>query len=299
MNEILSVSGLTKHYGSIQAISDLELQIEHGQVFGILGPNGSGKTTTLSIITGIIHANSGSYQWFGRDPSPESLQKIGSLVEIPYFYPYLSLLQNLKIIATIKNIPEEDIGRVLGLTNLLSRKHSKFSTLSLGMKQRLGISAAMLGNPEVLVLDEPTNGLDPEGFAEVRELILQEARNGKTIILASHILDEVEKVCSHVAVLKQGKVIARGKVHELMAGDDVVRVTTEKPEALKDLLVREGWTKTITKENGDLVITLTDDKSPRDLNAFAFEKGHVLDKIQVSKHSLESQFLELVKNNTH
>jgi ABC-2 type transport system ATP-binding protein len=154
----------------------------------------------------------------------------------------------------------------------------------------------MLGNPEILVLDEPTNGLDPEGFAEVRELILQEARNGKTIILASHILDEVEKVCSHVAVLKEGRSIAIGRVHELLAGDDVVRVTTDKPDALQELLVREGWTKSIKKENGDLVITLVQDKSPRDLNAFAFEKGFVLDRIQVTKHSLESQFLELVRN---
>lgn len=295
MSEILKITGLTKKYGSLFAINDLSLNIEKGNVFGILGPNGSGKTTTLSIVTGIIHATQGSFQWFGEKPRPSFYQRIGSLIETPNFYPYLSLFQNLQIVSKIKGIPRKDINHVLGLTNLLARKHSQFITLSLGMKQRLGIAAAMLGNPEVLVLDEPTNGLDPEGFAEVRELIMQEASAGKTIILASHVLDEVEKVCSHVAILKEGKILTSGKVHELLHKDDLIKITTKKSDELYDALIRGGWTKTIEKEKNEILLTLTSDKSPGDLNEFAFKNGFILDKIEVLKQSLESQFLEIVK----
>ncbi len=295
MREVLTISGLTKNYGRLTAISSVSLEIMQGQVFGILGPNGSGKTTTLAIITGILQASHGHYKWFGEKPKPTSLQRIGSLIETPNFYPYLSLFNNLKILTTIKSVPEEDITRVLGLTNLLARKHSKYNTLSLGMKQRLGLAAAILGDPEVLVLDEPTNGLDPEGFAEVRKLILNEAERGKTIILASHILDEVEKVCSHVAILKRGTLIASGKVHELLSGDDVIKITTDNPSELKDLMVRGGWIKTAEIKNTGIVLTLAEGKSPRDLNAFAFENGFILEKIEITKYSLESQFLELVK----
>ncbi len=295
MNEVLKISGLTKYYGKIVAIDDLSLTIEKGNVYGILGPNGSGKTTTLSIITNIIHPTKGNYTWFGEKPTPASLQRIGSLVETPTFYPYLSLYQNLQIITRIKSLPDAGINRVLGETNLLVRKHSRYNTLSLGMKQRMGLAAALLGDPEALVLDEPTNGLDPEGFAEVRELILREAHNGKTIILASHILDEVEKVCSHVAILKTGKVVAAGRVSDLLTKDDVIRITTDKPNELYEALVRGGWIKTINREGNELVLTLVKEKSSGDLNEFAFKNGFVLEKIEIVKQSLESQFLELVK----
>ena len=295
VNEVLKISGLTKRYKNIVAIDNLSLNIEKGNVYGILGPNGSGKTTTLSIVTGIIHPNSGTFHWFGESFSPTSLQRIGALVETPNFYPYLSLYKNLQIVTRIKSLPDDDINRVLGNTNLLTRKHSRFNTLSLGMKQRLGLAAAMLGNPEVLVLDEPTNGLDPEGFAEVREIIMKEAQAGKTILLASHILDEVEKVCSHVAILKTGKVISEGKVNELLVKDDIIRITTNKPDELFEALVRGGWTKKIDKDGAEITLTLNDNRSPRDLNEFAFKNGFVLEKIEVTKQSLESQFLELVK----
>lgn len=295
VNEVLKISGLTKRYKNIVAIDNLSLNIEKGNVYGILGPNGSGKTTTLSIITGILHQDSGSFEWFEKPFTPDSLIRIGALVETPNFYPYLSLYKNLQIVTRIKSIDDDDINRVLGKTNLLPRKHSRFSTLSLGMKQRLGLAAAMLGDPEVLVLDEPTNGLDPEGFAEVRAIILKEAEEGKTILLASHVLDEVEKVCSHVAILKTGKVISNGKVHELLIKDDIVRITTNKPDELFEALVRGGWAKKIDKENDEIILTLMDNKSPGELNEFAFKNGFVLEKIEITKQSLESQFLELVK----
>lgn len=295
MNEVIQISNLSKRYKKIIAIQNLSFSVKKGQVYGILGPNGSGKTTTLSILTGIIHKDSGSFQWFGKDPTPDSLKRIGTLIETPNFYPYLSLYQNLKIIAQIKSCSYSDISRVLGITNLLTRKHSKFMTLSLGMKQRLGIAATLLGDPEVLVLDEPTNGLDPEGIAEIREIIIKQAENGKTILIASHILDEVEKVCSHVAILKEGKVISEGSVHALLSGDEIIHIVTKKQDEFMEALVREGLVKTIEKVDDEIVLSLTKGSSSGDLNEFAFKNGFVLEKIEVSKQSLESQFLELIK----
>ena len=295
MNEIIKISNLSKRYKNIIAIQNLSLSVKKGQVYGILGPNGSGKTTTLSILAGIIHEDSGSFQWFGKAPAPDSLKRIGTLIESPNFYPYLSLYQNLEIITKIKSCPDSDISRVLGITNLLVRKHSKFMTLSLGMKQRLGIAAALLGDPEVLVLDEPTNGLDPEGIAEIREIIIKQAEDGKTILIASHILDEVEKVCSHVAILKEGKVISEGSVHALLSEDEIIHIVTKKQDEFIEALVREGLVKNIEKIDDEIVLSLAEGSSSGDLNEFAFKKGFVLEKIEVSKQSLESQFLELIK----
>ncbi len=295
MSEILKITNLSKRYKNINAIQDVSLSIEKGQVYGILGPNGSGKTTTLSILTGIIHSDAGTFQWFEKNPSPDSLKRIGSLIETPNFYPYLSLFQNLKIVTRIKSCTETDITRVLGITNLLTRKHSKFMTLSLGMKQRLGIAAALLGNPDVLVLDEPTNGLDPEGIAEIREIIIKIAKEGKTIIIASHILDEVEKVCTHVAILKKGKVISSGSVKRLLSGQEAIHIVTQKQDEFIEAIVREGMVKNIEKSEDELILTLNKGYSPGNLNEFAFKNGFVLEKIEVKKQNLETQFLELIK----
>lgn len=295
MNTILEIQSLSKSYGSIQAINKISFSIEKGNVYGILGPNGSGKTTTLSIITGLIHADSGTYKWFGEPSSPATYRKIGSLIETPNFYPYLTLEQNLKIITGIKSLPPEEITRVLETVKLLPRIHSKYNTLSLGMKQRLGLAAALLGNPEVLVLDEPTNGLDPEGIAEVREIVIKEAEKGKTILLASHILDEVEKVCSHVAILKKGSILASGKVHELLEKEDEIRLTTEHAEKFHEALVREGWVKTIERNGKELRLILNTGKTPGELNEFAFKNGVLLEELEIIKQSLENQFLEIIK----
>ncbi|MGF1584652.1 MAG: ABC transporter ATP-binding protein [Bacteroidales bacterium] len=296
MQKILEIHQLSKHYGKIKAVNKLNLEVEQGQVFGILGPNGSGKTTTLSVIMGIIKHQSGSFTWFGNSGSDHSWKKkVGSLIEVPNFYPYLSLFNNLKIVAQIKEVPVDDIDRVLKITKLFQRKYSSYNTLSLGMKQRLAIASVLLGDPDVMVLDEPTNGLDPEGIAEVREIIQTEAGKGKTVILASHILAEVEKVCTHAAVLKDGELLASGKVSELLGSEHVFLISSPDIGLLEEPLVRSGMVKTIERKGNDLYISCNTSVTSAELNKFAFEHGVVLDRIDPVKKSLESQFLELVK----
>ena len=233
---VLSISGLSKHYGSIKAVDDLSLEINRGEVFGLLGPNGSGKTTTLGIILDVIRPNKGSFHWFGQIPVKDARKRIGSILEVPVFYPYLSAVRNLRIIADIKGIPYDGIDDTLNITGLLDRKNSSFRTYSLGMKQRLAIAAAMLGEPEVMILDEPTNGLDPKGIVDIRELILKVASRGTTIILASHILDEVQKMCSHVAILAAGRKLFSGRVDEVLNDSQWVELSAHKMDALKLVL---------------------------------------------------------------
>jgi ABC-2 type transport system ATP-binding protein len=295
MNSILETQHLSKSYRSVKAIKNLSLKIESGQAYGLLGPNGSGKTTTLSIVMGILKQDGGNYRWFGEKPYPRQRTKIGSLIENPNFYPYLNLEKNLMVICKIKGIGFEDIERVLKVTKLFDRKRSKFRTLSLGMKQRLGIAAALLGDPDVLVLDEPTNGLDPEGIAEVRETVLEQVRKGKTLILASHILSEVEKICSHVAILKNGDLLASGSVKELLTEEEVVEFSSTDNEKLAKILKTNNIVYDIKKENGLLVATLSKGNCIADLNQFAFGNNIIIDHLLSRKKSLEAQFLELVK----
>lgn len=295
LETVLEITNLSKSYGRIRAVKNLSVEVGPGHVFGILGPNGSGKTTTLAIITGVIASDTGEYRWFGQYPRAALRKNIGSLIEVPNYYPYLNLIKNLAVVARIKGKPLNDIERVLKLVNLWDRRKSRYDTLSLGMKQRLSLAAVLLGDPSVLVLDEPANGLDPEGIAEVRGIILQEREKQKTIVLASHILDEVEKVCTHVAVLKNGESIAQGRVHELLAVDDPVIVSCQEADRLKEELVRAGLSESIEKDGNKLVILLKKGKEARDINEFAFSKGIVLDHLETRKKSLESQFLELVK----
>lgn len=295
METVLKINNLSKNYGNIQAVKEVSFEIKKGEVYGILGPNGSGKTTTLAVVLGILQANGGSFQWFGEPLSKYTRRRIGSLVETPNFYPYLTLWENLKIVAKIKDAPEDDINYALGVANLLKRKHTNFGYLSLGMKQRMSMASVLIGNPEVLVLDEPTNGLDPEGFAEVRHIIQTQAKEGKTIILASHILDEVEKVCSHAAILKSGELIANGKVGELLSTEETVFVQTENQEELLKLLNESDIATKTYRSDEDLAVVLNSKYKSTDLSKFCFEKGYPLSKIVVKKQSLEDQFLQLVK----
>lgn len=240
-NNILSINGITKKYGNITAVNNLSFVVPQGSIFGILGPNGSGKTTTLGIILDVLKANSGNFSWFGEDTNKNCRNRIGSLLETPNFYHYLSAFDNLKITQEInKRGNEYSIEEALHIVRLTERKNYKFKTYSLGMKQRLAIAAALLGNPDVLVFDEPTNGLDPVGIVEIRELIKQLAQQGKTIIMASHLLDEVEKVCTHVAIMKRGNLITSGSVNEVIANEEIVELSAENNNQLFSILSKIG-----------------------------------------------------------
>lgn len=290
---ILETNQLNKHYGRIQAVSDLSLSVAEGNIFGILGPNGSGKTTTLGIVLGITLPDSGTYQWFEGKYGDNARRHIGALLETPNFYPYLNAAENLAIVAHIKKVSHPPIDELLDMVNLLSRKTSDFRTYSLGMKQRLAIAATMIGDPDILIFDEPTNGLDPLGIAEVRDTLLQIAQRGKTILMASHILDEVEKICSHVAIIKNGKLLVTGTVGSILSNEVTVEVAAENMGLLKDMLSGSQMVSSIELKKDKLMVHLKDPFTAIDLNKLAFEKGIVLSFLATRKKRLEEEFLEI------
>ena len=292
MSSILSISNLVKKYPSLFAVSNLSLEVEKGSVYGILGPNGSGKTTTLGIILGVINQTSGSYSWFDNKNIAESRKEIGSLLETPNFYHYMSAWDNLRITAKIKNVPETDIQRVASLVELDQRLTDKFRTFSLGMKQRLAIGAALLGNPKVLVLDEPTNGLDPQGIVEIRELIRKISKEGVTILLASHALDEVEKVCSHVCVIKNGKQLFQGNVNEVLSGENMIELSADNIENLKSTLSTFPTVIDIKEENNKLTVKLNEGGEPLELNKQLVKNGIIVNHFVIRTKNLEEFFLE-------
>jgi len=295
---VLSISNLTKKFGRLTAVNNLNLEVKRGQVFGMLGPNGSGKTTTLGMLMSVINPTAGSYSWFGEPPTHHVRKKIGAVLEHPIFYPYLSGQKNLELNAMIKQCPVENIPNVLALVELTDRREDKYKTYSLGMKQRLAIASALLNDPTVLILDEPTNGLDPMGIAEIRELIKKIAANGKTIILASHLLDEVQKVCSHFAILRKGNLIHCGPVEEVSKGTETIEVRADA-ERLNELLMNFGGTSSVARENGYYQVTLRDNFHGKDLNKFLFENGVVADHLVTKKKSLEKMFLEILAEANH
>ena len=294
LDPVLSITGLHKKYGKIHAVNNLSFEIEQGSVFGILGPNGSGKTTTLGIILGVLNADGGQFSWFGNKNSKEDRKKIGAILEQPLFYPYLTAEKNLLIVSKIKGVDSQDIERVLKVVDLFERRNSKFRTFSYGMKQRLAIASALLGKPDVLIFDEPTNGLDPKGIAEIRELIITLAQQGNTIILASHLLDEVQKTCSHVLVLKSGEQLFSGKVKDVLNISDTIEVMSDDQKKLKLALNEYKMVKDITQDNELFVIKLTENITPKELNSHLINKGIVLTHLAMRKKSLEQQFLELL-----
>jgi ABC-type multidrug transport system ATPase subunit len=306
MSAVLSVNNLSKNYGFVKALNGVSFEVPKGSVFGILGPNGSGKTTLLGIVMDVLKANGGNFLWLGKPGSETQRRQIGTLLETPNFYHYLSGEANLKISAAIKEKGKEDIPAVLEKVNLAQRKHSKFSTYSLGMKQRLAIAAALLGNPDILVFDEPTNGLDPAGIAEIRSLIKDLSRQGKTIIMASHILDEVEKVCTHVAIIQKGDLKTVGTVSEVLSGSsskDSDRALTVEIELAADNLSQ--LEEAIKQMPGVLHLHVVDNilsleceetVSATAINKFCFEKGIVLSQLTLKRKSLEKRFLEITGN---
>lgn len=293
METVLSINNLTKHFGRIKAVNNLNLEVKRGQVFGMLGPNGSGKTTTLGMLMGVVNPTAGDFKWFGEAPTHGLRKKIGAVLEHPIFYPYLSGQKNLELNAMVKECSPDNIANVLDLVELTERRNDKYRTYSLGMKQRLAIASALLNEPTVLILDEPTNGLDPMGIAEIRELIKKIAANGKTIILASHLLDEVQKVCTHFAVLKKGTLVHAGPVDEVGKGADTVEVNADVAN-LNEILLAFSGTSSINRENGSYQVALRDGFKSVDLNKYLFDKGVVASHLVTKKKSLEKQFLEIL-----
>ncbi len=290
---ILTIQQLSKKYGKFHAVRALDLSVNAGEVYGILGPNGSGKTTTLGMILNITRPSGGTYQWFGEPENHRHRQRIGVLLETPNFYPYLSAVNNLKVVAAIKRCSTDRIETVLRQVDLWGRHKQPFKTFSLGMRQRLAVGSALLADPEVLVLDEPTNGLDPQGIAEMRHIIQDIAKQGKTIIFASHILDEVEKICSHVAIMKQGQLLAAGPFSEILQSEQHLLVAAEDGVKLQQWASAQSFIAEAQPEGSLIRLSLNTSLSTTEINQRAFNDGIVLSHLQAKHTSLEERFLAL------
>lgn len=299
METILSLKNLDKKFGRVHAVNNLSFDIQKGNVYGILGPNGSGKSTTLGIILNVVNKTSGEFSWFdGNLSTHQALKKVGAIIERPNFYPYMTAIQNLSLICKIKDISTEKIEEKLKIVNLFERRNSKFKTYSLGMKQRLAIASALLNNPEILILDEPTNGLDPQGIHEIREIIQKIAKNGTTILLASHLLDEVEKVCSHVVVIRDGVKLYSGRVDKMSASFGLFELNTNDPKNKLISILNNNSHIGSVKEEGDYIIAyLTEEMEASEINNYLFKNGITVSHLVKRKPSLEEQFLNLTNNN--
>ena len=297
MSVILETHQLSKHYGRIRAVNQLDIKIKKGEVFGILGPNGSGKTTTLGMILGVTRPKSGSFKWFDGKYGSNTRTKVGAIIESPIFYPYMSALDNLKIVAKIKKQDYSDIERVLKLVELWDRRKSSFKTFSLGMKQRLAIAAALVGKPEALILDEPTNGLDPQGIAEIRDLIKKISSEGVTIVLASHLLDEVQKICTHVMIMQRGNKLADGPVDEILKEKQLIELKADDNSSLKTALNEIDIVDAIREDRNIIIAEIKPDSNPTQLNKNLLAKGVVVSHLVTKEKSLEKFFLEITKEN--
>lgn len=290
---VLTTQALSKSYGSTRALSSVDLKIPSGSVYGILGPNGSGKTTLLSTVLDILKPTSGTFQWFDQLSTPlaESRRRLGTLLETPNYYPYLNGSQNLAVTASIRDCDSHSIRGLLQRVGLGDQEKVPFKNYSLGMKQRLALAGCLVGDPDVLVLDEPTNGLDPSGIADIRALIQDLHKGGKTIILASHMLDEVEKVCTHVAILKRGKLLESGTMEQVLLNDRVIDVDCEDRSALKKAL--QAYEPKLQLVEHDPGFRLSGEIEPGELNRYCFEQGLTLSMLHVQSRNLEGRFLEL------
>ncbi|PIB28077.1 ABC transporter ATP-binding protein [Maribacter sp. 4U21] len=300
MKKILTVSNLTKKFGYLTAVKDLSFTIEKGNVYGILGPNGSGKSTTLGIVLNVVNKTTGNFSWFdGNTSTHDALKKVGAIIERPNFYHYMTAVQNLKLVCKIKEVSNDKIEEKLALVGLLERKNSTFKTYSLGMKQRLAIASALLNDPEILILDEPTNGLDPQGIHQIREIIKKIASQGTTILLASHLLDEVEKVCSHVVILRKGEKLYSGRVDGMLASHGFFELKTDNGDKLISILNADGRFGEIKKEGELITAFLKEEMDAKSFNKTLFDKGIILSHLVKRKESLEEQFLTLTKNQSN
>lgn len=300
METILTIKNLTKKYGSLTAVNNLSFTIKKGNVYGILGPNGSGKSTTLGMVLNVVNKTSGDFHWFdGSESTHEALKKVGAIIEHPNFYPYMTAAQNLALVCKIKGVQPDKVSEKLEIVGLLDRKDSKFRAFSLGMKQRLAIASALLNDPEILILDEPTNGLDPQGIHQIREIIRKIASGGTTILLASHLLDEVEKVCTHVVIIRKGEKLYSGRVDEMNASHGFFELKANEMEKLQELLREHPAIGSIKTENGLITAFLDEPMDAEALNSFLFSKGIVLSYLVKRKESLEEQFLQLTNQTSN
>jgi len=298
LETILSINNLNKIYNKyVHAVNNVSLEIKKGNVYGILGPNGSGKSTTLGIVLNVVNKTSGTYSWFdGKMETHEALKKVGAIIERPNFYPYMTAKQNLELVCKIKNIDYSKVQEKLALVGLVERENSKFNTFSLGMKQRLAIASALLNDPEILILDEPTNGLDPQGIHQIRDIIRLIASQGTTILLASHLLDEVEKVCSHVLVLQKGKILYSGTVDGMSSNEGFFELQSDNNDALIKVLQSHSAIEKVVSEESKVLVYLKNPLDAAELNKYLFENNIFLNHLVKRKNSLEDQFLELTKN---
>jgi ABC-2 type transport system ATP-binding protein len=298
LETILKITNLNKIFNKhLHAVKNVSFEIKKGNVYGILGPNGSGKSTTLGIVLNVVNKTSGDFEWFGgKSNTHDALKKVGAIIERPNFYPYMTAKENLELVCKIKGTSLSKVDEKLELVGLLERKNDKFRTYSLGMKQRLAIASALLNDPEILILDEPTNGLDPQGIRQIRDIIRIIASQGTTILLASHLLDEVEKVCSHVVVLRKGEMLYQGSVHDMIENNSFFELKSDDKEQLKLALQNHPSVEKIEEEEGKILVYLNQDIAAKDLNSYLFEQKIVLEHLVKRKNSLEEQFLELTKN---
>ncbi len=285
---------MDKKYGKIHAVKNLSFDIQKGNVYGILGPNGSGKSTTLGIVLNVVNKTSGNFSWFGgKIETHDALKKVGAIIERPNFYPYMTANENLELVCKIKNINYKKVDEKLEIVGLSDRKNSKFKTFSLGMKQRLAIASALLNDPEILILDEPTNGLDPQGIHQIRDIIKQIANQGTTILLASHLLDEVEKVCSHVLVLRFGEMLYNGTVEGMTNKSGYFEMVCSDNVLLKKLITESFEVEKIDEQEGKIIAHFNKQISGEEINKLLAEKGIFLSHLVNKKVSLEEQFLKL------
>jgi len=298
LETILKITNLNKIFNKhLHAVKNVSFEIKKGNVYGILGPNGSGKSTTLGIVLNVVNKTSGDFEWFGgKSNTHDALKKVGAIIERPNFYPYMTAKENLELVCKIKGTSLSKVDEKLELVGLLERKNDKFRTYSLGMKQRLAIASALLNDPEILILDEPTNGLDPQGIRQIRDIIRIIASQGTTILLASHLLDEVEKVCSHVVVLRKGEMLYQGSVHDMIENNSFFELKSNDKEQLKLALQNHPSVERIEEEEGKVLVYLNQDIAAKELNSYLFEQKIVLEHLVKRKNSLEEQFLELTKN---
>lgn len=293
---ILSLNSLTKKFGRLVAVDNLSLTVEKGKVYGLLGPNGSGKSTTLGMILDTINPTYGEYSWYeGELTTQQALKRIGAIIERPNFYPYLTAIQNLKLVCKIKQCSTNRIEEVLQFVDLWDRRNSKFKTFSLGMKQRLAIASSLINEPEMLILDEPTNGLDPAGIHKIRSLIKEIGMQGTTILLASHLLDEVEKVCTDVIILKNGVKYYQGPVKDLAPSLGYLEIVSDDLLALKKCLESHPSINQISRERDKLVITLKSDLDTTSLIQELSKQNIYVTHIVRRVPTLEERFLELTK----